>query len=62
MNVTERTIMSLVRRLLVGSADRLPNGEGGVVAITAAGCRAIDMDPADACKVGEPLPYWTERA
>lgn len=61
VETSERTYMSLARRLLVGTADRLPNGEGGVSAITTAGCDAVGITTTDALRVGEPFPYWVER-
>jgi hypothetical protein len=57
---SERTYMALVRRGAIGSADRLPNGEGGISAITAHGCRLIGVDPTTV-KTGDPAPYWIEQ-
>jgi hypothetical protein len=62
LGTSERTYMGLVRRLVLGSTDRLPNGEGGVHAITEAGCRALSISTHDAIRVGHPLPYWVDRS
>jgi hypothetical protein len=43
----------LLKRGFLGVADRLPNGEGGKVSITEAGCAAIGRPAEGASRIGE---------
>jgi len=49
----DRTGYLLLKRGFLGVADRLPNGEGGKVSITEAGCAAIGRLPEGAFRIGE---------